>query len=72
MLDKWMPRKFVFSYRLEGKDYGITIPAKDMAEAHERIKAISTARYDGELWMSVPLPFVAIVVLLVAVLLLSV
>jgi hypothetical protein len=47
-------REFLFTYRFEGAEWGISIFAVDSYEAREKIKAVALARYDGELHMRVP------------------
>lgn len=44
----------LFSYRFDGKSYTVDIIAKDAAEAKERLKALTWARYDGELVARIP------------------
>jgi hypothetical protein len=47
-------RQYLFSYRYDGHEYGLTIPADSADEAKGRAKAIAMARYDGELMMTIP------------------
>lgn len=47
-------REFLFTYRFDGAEWGISIFARDAVEAQEKIKAVSMARYDGELMMLIP------------------
>lgn len=47
-------REFLFSYRFDGTEWGITIFADDATQAREKIKAVALARYDGELHMRIP------------------
>lgn len=47
-------REFLFTYRFDGAEWGISIFARDAAEAKEKIKAVALARYDGELHMTIP------------------
>lgn len=49
-------RKFLFSYRFEGAEYGFDIPAKDADEAKRRLSALGLARYDGEIFATIPVP----------------
>lgn len=44
----------LFSYRFEGREYTIDIPARDAAEAKERLKALAWAKYDGILVARIP------------------
>ena len=41
-------RKFPFTYRYDGTDWCIEIPARSLEEAKERIKVLGFARYEGE------------------------
>jgi len=41
-------RKFPFTYRYDGTDWCIEIPARSLEEAKERVKVLGFARYDGE------------------------
>lgn len=50
-------RRFLFTYRFEGADYGFDIVAKDAAEAKARVRQIALARYDGEIFATVKIPF---------------
>lgn len=47
-------REFLFNYRFDGAEWGITIFARDAAEAREKIKAVALARYQGEQHMRIP------------------
>lgn len=47
-------KEFLFTYRFDGVEWGISIFARDSAEAKEKIKAVALARYDGELRMRIP------------------
>lgn len=47
-------REFLFSYRFDSAEWGISIFARDPAEAKEKIKAVALARYDGELVARIP------------------
>lgn len=49
-------RKFLFSYRFEGAEYGFDIPARDAAEARRRLSALGLARYDGEIFATIKVP----------------
>jgi hypothetical protein len=43
------------SYRYDGKDYGLTIIAKDASDASHRLRAIGmTGNVDGKLVMTIP------------------
>lgn len=41
-------RKFPFTYRFDGADWCIEIPARSLEEAKERVKVLGFARYEGE------------------------
>jgi uncharacterized protein YggU (UPF0235/DUF167 family) len=45
---------FLFSYRFDGSEWTVDIPAKNKEEALERIKALAWAKYDGVLVERVP------------------
>ncbi len=49
-------RKFLFNYRYEGADYGLDVVADNPQEAKERVRAMSLARYDGEIFVTIPVP----------------
>jgi hypothetical protein len=44
----------LFSYRFNEKEYTVDIVAKDATEAHDRLKALAWARYDGVLVARIP------------------
>lgn len=48
-------KPYVCSYRFNGESYGITIPARDFAEAVRRLQAIgANGTVDGEMVEEVP------------------
>ena len=47
-------REFLFNYRFGGAEWGVTVFADDAAEAKEKIKAVALARYEGEVFMKIP------------------
>jgi hypothetical protein len=47
-------REYLFNYRFDGAEWGISIHAASPAEAKEKIKAVALARYEGELAMRIP------------------
>lgn len=47
-------REFLFNYRFNGHEWGITIYADSPDEAKEKIKAVALARYEGEMSMRIP------------------
>ena len=40
---------FCFSYTFEGGEYALHIPARSVDEAHERLRKMALARFDGQL-----------------------
>lgn len=48
-------REFLFEYGFAGETWGITIHAKDLMEAREKIKAVTFARYKGEVAAKIPI-----------------
>lgn len=51
-------KRYLFEYRHEGSEWGIEIIAKSPEDARERLKALSWARYQGEIKATVPMPSV--------------
>ncbi len=49
-------RKFAFSYSFQDRAWALTIPAQTPEEAIARVKAISQAKYDGEIFATIPVP----------------
>lgn len=49
-------RQYLFNYRFAGSSWGITIYARDQAEACEKIKAVAWAQYKGEVKALIPIP----------------
>jgi hypothetical protein len=49
-------RRYLFEYRHAGLDWGIEIVARSRGDAQERLKAISMARYKGEVAARIPVP----------------
>lgn len=47
-------RTHLFSYRYEGADYVVEIPAASADEAKQRLSQLAWARYDGELIAKIP------------------
>ncbi len=47
-------RKFLFSYRYDGAEWSIEIPARSVDEARKRISSLALARYDGEVFARYP------------------
>lgn len=48
-------RKFAFSYPLNGRICALTIEALTPEQAIERVKAMSQATYDGEIFATIPI-----------------
>jgi hypothetical protein len=48
--------RYLFEYRHDGSEWGIEIVAKSQQDAQERLKAISWARYKGEIAAKIPIP----------------
>lgn len=49
-------RGYLFSYRFEGSEYSFKVPALNAAEAKARHSAMGLARYDGEIFATIPVP----------------
>ena len=49
-------QRYLFEYRHEDTEWGIEIMAASPQEAHERIKALTWARYKGEIRAKIPVP----------------
>lgn len=47
-------RKFAFSYPLNGRSCALTIEATSPEHAKERVKAMSQATYEGEIFVTIP------------------
>jgi len=58
-------KKFLFNYRYEGADYGLDVVADNVEEAKGRVRAMSLARYDGEIFVTVPVPAGGLIVRLI-------
>ncbi|MCB1487945.1 MAG: hypothetical protein KDJ88_10865 [Bauldia sp.] len=41
-------RNYHFTYRFDGTEWSIAIPALSLQEAKERVKVLAFARYEGE------------------------
>jgi hypothetical protein len=54
-------RKFLFTYRYDGAEYGLDVVAETAEEAKERVRQMSLARYDGEVFASIRVPGVGLV-----------
>lgn len=53
-MSKEADREFLFTYRFDGASWAITIYATDATQAKEKIKSVGLARYDGEVYMTIP------------------
>lgn len=49
-------RKFLFNYRYDGDEYGLDVVAATPEEAKARVRAMSLARYEGEIHLTVHIP----------------
>lgn len=47
-------REYLFTYHFAGKSWGTSVFASSPQEAREKIKAVGMARYDGELFATIP------------------
>jgi hypothetical protein len=47
-------QRYLFEYKFDGAEWGIEIVATNPAEARERLKAISWAKYKGEVFAKIP------------------
>ncbi len=47
-------QEYLFTYRFDGTEWGTSVFARNPVEAKEKIKAMSLARYDGELMATIP------------------
>jgi hypothetical protein len=48
-------KTYLFSYRYDGSEYGLQIKAYSQEEAVGRVRRMSTAIYDGEIMVTIPL-----------------
>lgn len=53
-------RKFLFNYRLDGVDYGLDVVAETPQEAKRKVASMSLARYEGEIFATIPVPAVGL------------
>ncbi len=58
--------RYLFEYRYADSDWGIEITAKSPQEAHERINALTWARYQGEIAATIPIPGARIISRIIA------
>jgi hypothetical protein len=49
-------KRYLFEYRFGDAEYGFEIPANSLAEARERLKALTWARYEGEIKATIRIP----------------
>jgi hypothetical protein len=47
-------KRYLFHYRYDGKEFGFDVPADSLDEAKGRVKAMTLARYEGELVATIP------------------
>jgi len=52
MSEKWAD--YTCSYRFDGSEWCVTIPARSHEEAEQRLKALSWGRVDGEIVARIP------------------
>lgn len=55
-------KRYLFEYRHDGSEWGIEIVASSPADAHERLKALTWARYQGEIKAKVVIPSTGLLV----------
>lgn len=49
-------KRYLFEYRHEGSEWGIEIVATSQTDARERLKALTWARYQGEVKAKLSVP----------------
>lgn len=49
-------KRYLFEYRHDGAEWRLEIPARDLADAKDRLKAIPWAQYRGEVFATVRIP----------------
>jgi hypothetical protein len=49
-------KRYLFEYRHEGADWALEIAAESPHDAMQRLKALSWARYKGEVLATIPVP----------------
>lgn len=49
-------RKFLFTYRFNTEEYGLDIVASSPEEAKAKVRVLSLARYDGEIFATIHVP----------------
>jgi len=49
-------KRYLFEYRHDGSEWGIEVIATSPTDARERLKALTWARYQGEIKASVSIP----------------
>lgn len=49
-------KPYLFEYRYDGAEWSIEIMATSRADAEQRIRALTWARYKGELVAKIPVP----------------
>lgn len=49
-------KRYLFEYRHEGSEWGIEVVASSPSDARERLKALTWARYQGEIKAKVAVP----------------
>ena len=61
-------QRYLFEYRFGDSEWGIQITAKSPDEARERLKALSWARYKGEIAATIPVPGATLIERIIALL----
>jgi hypothetical protein len=59
-------RRFLFTYRYNGAEYGLDVVAASAREATERVGRKALARYDGEIFATIRVPGAGLVGRLIA------
>ena len=54
-------KRFLFTYRWNGYEYSLEVPAETEAEARGRVSQMSLARFEGTIAMTVRVPGAGIV-----------
>lgn len=47
-------QRYLFEYKFDGAEWGVEIKATSPHEARERLKAVSWAKYKGEIQATIP------------------
>ncbi len=60
-------KTFLVSYRHEGEQWNLKLPARDLSDARARLSRLAFAQVDGEIVMSVPAAIGPLAVVVAAV-----